>query len=74
MNQAKQRVFVHLDDKPNVVCQACGHEHFEPAFEIKRLSRFETKEGRAQHIARQLFLCKKCGTQLHDAESTIEVQ
>lgn len=50
-----------LKNAKDIVCEACQHSVFVPAFYIKSLSALLSPTGREMHFPVQTFACAKCG-------------
>ena len=62
MNNPQQpQMKVDLSQTTAVVCEACGHDVFVPAFKMRKMSALLSPHGKETMIPMQVFACAKCG-------------
>ena len=61
MNGNQQQIRVNLDDAEDILCDECSNNHFEPAFQMKRVSALVSPTGEEVMLPVQTFQCNKCG-------------
>ena len=62
MNNPQQpQMKVDLSQTTAVICEACGHDIFIPAFKMRKMSALLSPTGQPTMIPMQVFACAKCG-------------
>ena len=62
MNNPQQpQMKVDLNQTTAVICEACGHDIFIPAFKMRKMSALLSPTGQPTMIPMQVFACAKCG-------------
>ena len=61
MNREQPGLKVDLSQTTAVICEACGHDIFIPAFKMRKMSALLSPHGKETMIPMQVFACAKCG-------------
>jgi|TARA_R100000081_G_C4724965_1_gene120167 DNA-directed RNA polymerase subunit RPC12/RpoP len=56
-----QQMQVDLDSTIEIVCDECGHNVFQPAYFLRKISRFMSPDGQDRLLPLDTMACAKCG-------------
>ena len=59
--QQPQTLNVDINQTDAVLCEACEHDVFIPAFKMRRLSALLSPAGKESMVPVNVFACAKCG-------------
>ena len=61
MNREQPGLKVDLSQTTAVICEACGHDIFIPAFKMRKMSALLSPHGKETMKPMQVFACAKYG-------------
>ena len=56
-----QKMNVDIDSTTEIVCDECGNNVFQPAFFLRKVSRFVSPDGKDRLLPLDTMVCSKCG-------------